>query len=264
MNKINYLKTFLINITFMIGTFSVCSQESVIYSTKFESTDGFTATQSYNNTTEIFSGATGKQWGTFYGSPSTTSPIVDLQSMQMRWYTSAPSSFGYTYTNFDLAKVTKATFKAANTTGINVIVSYSTDGGATYVGFQTFTLSATSTDYSYPISATGAFPLVRIKFQLALVGSAPTATSRLYLDDLSVYGITVATALPKITQNQDIYPSNGNVLLTASAGEVIEVFSIAGQRLEHTTAVQGLNTIPVSAKGVVIVKVADRYAKVIL
>jgi len=263
MKKINYSKLLLIGVIILIGGFSAQGQETIIYSTGFESADGFTANASYNNTAEIFSGASGKQWGTFYGSPSTTSPIVDLQSMQMRWYTSATSNLGYTYTNFDLANVTKVTFKAANTAGINVIVSYSTDGGVNYVGSQTFTLSTASTAYSYPISSTGAFPLVRIKFQITYA-TAPTATSRLYLDDVSVYGISVTTASPKTLQNPGIYSSNGNVLLTASAGEIIEVFSVAGQRLEHTTAVEGLNTIPVSCKGIVIVKVADRFAKVLL
>ena len=263
MNKINYFKALLVIATFMAGTFSAWSQETAIYSTGFESADSFTASTSYNNVTELFAGATGKQWGVYYGTPSTTSPIADTQSMQMRWYTSSTTSLGYAYTNFNLAKVTKVTFKAANTSGINVIVSYSTNGGSTYTGAQTFTLSTSSNLYTYNVSATGAYPGVRLKFQLTYT-TAPTATSRLYIDDVTVYGMSSVTDVRDISQKTGISTSNGNILFSGTSGESVEVYSVSGQKLVHTTAVEGLNKIPVSVKGVVLVKVADRISKVIL
>lgn len=177
------------------------AQEAVIYSTGFESSDGFTAGTVYNNTTVAYTGNTGEQWGTYYGTPSTTGPISGSQSMQMRWYTSSTSNLGYTFTNFDLANVTKVEFKAANTSGINMIASYSTDGGTNWNGDQTFTLSSTTTDYTYNISPTGEFDNVRIRFQLTF-SSAPSGTSRLYIDDVTVYGIEAASENPPVVTSE--------------------------------------------------------------
>jgi len=198
MRKTTFLKTVLATIMLITLSFSANGQESVIYSTGFESADGFTAGTTYNNTTVTYTGASGKQWGTYYGTPSTTTPLAGSQSMQMRWYTTSASNLGYTFTNFDLANVTTVSFKAANTAGINVIVSYSTDGGTTYTNPQTYTLTTTATTYTYTVSATGAIPSVRLKFQLTYT-TAPAATSRLYLDDISVSGITAVATAPVVS-----------------------------------------------------------------
>ena len=199
MKKINFLKSFLSLILLVcLGSAQIAwGQESVIYSTGFENSEGFAAGTVYNNTTVAYSGNAGEQWGTYYGTPSTTGSISGAQSMQMRWYTSAPSSLGYTFTDFDLANVTKVEFKAANTSGINVIVSYSTDGGTSWGGDETFTLSATTTTYTYNISSTGEFANVRIRFQLTF-DSPPSGTSRLYIDDVAVYGIEATSENPPV------------------------------------------------------------------
>jgi len=57
---------------------------------------------------------------------------------------------------------------------------------------------------------------------------------------------------------------NGNVLLTAKAGETVAIYNAIGQKLVSKIVVEGLNTIPVTARGVVIVKVGTRVSKVIL
>jgi len=57
---------------------------------------------------------------------------------------------------------------------------------------------------------------------------------------------------------------NGNIVFTSAKGESIQIFNATGQRLIQKLAVEGTNSIPVSAKGVVLVKVGDRFAKVIL
>jgi len=199
MKKINFLKSFLSLILLVcLGSAQmVWGQETVIYSTGFESSEGFTAGTVYNNTTVAYSGNAGEQWGTYYGTPSTTGAISGAQSIQMRWYTSATSNLGYTFTDFDLANVTKVEFKAANTTGINVIASYSTDGGTSWGGDETFTLSTTTATYTYNISPTGEFANVRIRFQLTF-DSQPSGTSRLYIDDVSVYGIEATSENPPV------------------------------------------------------------------
>ena len=207
MKKITFLRNLLVLFTLLIGSASVMGQtEQLIYSTGFESSEGFTATTTYNNTTIRYDGPSESRWGSYYGTASTTGPISGSMSMQMRWYTAAPSNLGYIFTDFDIANATKVTFKALNTSGNNVSVSYSTDGGASYVGAQTFTLGTSASEFTYNISETGEYPSVRIRFQLV---PGTTNGSRVTIDDVSVYGMvgggspTVAT--PTFTPTSALY-----------------------------------------------------------
>ncbi len=61
-----------------------------------------------------------------------------------------------------------------------------------------------------------------------------------------------------------IYSSNGKVTFTSGAGRTLEIYNSVGQRIISTKTVEGLNTIPVSTRGVVLVKVDKRIARVIL
>lgn len=192
MRKFTFLKMMLLAVV-MVGSMGVWGQtETVIYSTGFESSEGFVASTTYNNTAEKFQGPTGKQWGIVMGTASTTGPIAGSQSMQMRSY-AANTTVGYAYTNFNLANVTKVTFSAkaydANTPDFKAY--YSTDGGATWVGATTFTVGTTVSSYTLNVSATGAYPSVRIKIENYINNTA----GRLTIDDVSVYGM-ITTALP--------------------------------------------------------------------
>jgi len=199
---------------------------SQVYSTGFESSEGFTSSTVYNNSDLLVSGPSGKQWSTFFGTPSTTSALIGNQSMQMRWYTTTPSSKGYTMTNFGTSGVGSVTFNAANTAGINVIVSYSLNG-TTWLSPQTFTLTATSTSYTYnvPSSATGA---LRFKFELTYT-SAPSATSRLYIDNVKFNSPTMAVVdatKGKATLVKNTIVSNDVIFGTSAK---VSVYNIAGQ-----------------------------------
>ena len=104
--------------------------------------------------------------------------------------TSAPDNLGYTFTDFDLANVTKVEFLASNTNGINVTVSISIDGGVTWISDELFTLTTTPKEYTYNV------PLqyqdesnVRVKFTVRRPDPEPTAISRLYIDDVKIYGL---------------------------------------------------------------------------
>lgn len=66
------------------------------------------------------------------------------------------------------------------------------------------------------------------------------------------------------TKNTNIYASNGNIVLSASANQTVEIFNAVGQKLLSHKAVEGINTIPVSTKGLVLVKVGNQISKVIL
>lgn len=191
MRKITFFRNLIVLVALLIGSGSVTGQtEQVIYSTGFEAAESFTAGTVYNNTTVKMDGPAGQQWGTYYGTASTTGPIAGSMSMQMRYYTANPDRHGYTYTDFDLSNVTKVVFKALNTSGNNVSVSYSTDGGSTYTGAQTFILGTSASTFTYNISATGEYASVRIRFQLV---PGTTNSTRVTLDDVQVYGMVSAT-----------------------------------------------------------------------
>ncbi len=199
---------------------------SQLYSTGFESSEGFTSNTVYNNSDLLVSGPSGKQWSTFFGTPSATSPLVGNQSMQMRWYTSSASSKGYTMTNFTTSGVSNVTFNAANTTGINVIVSCSTNG-TTWLSPQTFTLTTTSTSYTYnvPSSATGA---LRFKFELTYT-TAPSGTSRLYIDNVKFNAPTMAVV--DATKTRANLVKNTIVVndLIFGTSAKVSVYNLAGQ-----------------------------------
>lgn len=206
---------------------------SQVYSTGFESSEGFTSSTVYNNSDLLISGPSGKQWSTFFGTPSTTAALTGSQSMQMRWYTSSAASKGYTMTNFTTSGVGSVTFNAANTAGINVIVSYSLNG-TTWLSPQTFTLTTTSTAYTYnvPSLVTGA---LRFKFELTYT-TAPSATSRLYIDDVKFNGPSLAVVdatkgksnLVKntIVSNEIIFGEAARVSVYNTTGQIVKTAEV--------------------------------------
>lgn len=165
--------------------------DTIIYQTGFEASESFENGNDYQNDDIIFTGATGHQWGTVHGTPSVNDALCGEQSMQMRYYTNAQHGghIGYTFTNFDLNDVTRVTFKAKSTNNLNMIVSYSTDGGDTYVGADTIELTSQARNYTYLVSETGENAFVRLRFTMELPTPAPTSTSKLFLDSVVVYGI---------------------------------------------------------------------------
>lgn len=156
--------------------------ETVLYSTGFESSQGFSSSTVYNNTVIAYFGPSQQQWGFYHGATSTTGPITGLQSAQMRYYTGTPSYLGYTFTNFDISNVTRITYKLSIASGLGTYISISTDGGNTWSTPSTPTLN--SGLYSFNINESGN---VRVKIGLTVTGS-PANAARLTLDDVTIYG----------------------------------------------------------------------------
>ncbi len=161
--------------------------ETIIYETGFESSEEFDSAQSYNQNEKDY-GPTGKEWGFYYGCPSTTGAISGGQSAQMRWYDSSPDNHGYIVSKFNLYNVTRIEFKAAKTSTIYLVVSISIDEGATWIKEQTYYLTTSSVEYTYDFGS-DEYENVRIKFQLTYDSdSNPSDKARLYIDDIKVYG----------------------------------------------------------------------------
>lgn len=62
----------------------------------------------------------------------------------------------------------------------------------------------------------------------------------------------------------EAWVNNGNILFNATAGELVEVFNIAGQKISTFITNDGVNTLTINAKGVIIIKINERTAKIIL
>lgn len=235
MKKITFLRNLIVLVALLVGSGSAFAQtEQVIYSTGFESAEGFTASTSYNNTTVKYQGPTGQQWGIFMGTASTTNALTGAQSMQMRSY-SGNYTAGSAFTNFNLANVTKVTFKALayNSSTTNLNAYYSTDGGSTWSAPTSIAVSTTTTEYTYNISATGEFSTVRIKIEHPLVNLA----GRLTIDDVQVYGMvsstpTVATPSIEVTsgvaKTTDTYFNTAEVTLSSSTDGASIYYTLDG------------------------------------
>ena len=165
--------------------------EEIIYTCGFESSEGFTTSQSYQGT--VTSVTTGKQWKVHYGTPSTSSKISGSQSLAMRLYSS--NNYGYSQMEFDLKNVTKVEYKAKAATSGNAKILlntfYSTDGGKNWIQVDTDkTLSTTATSYTFTVSANGAFDSVRVKFAISPNSTKPSKSSiQLTIDDIAIYGM---------------------------------------------------------------------------
>ena len=53
-------------------------------------------------------------------------------------------------------------------------------------------------------------------------------------------------------------------MVSASAGQMVDIYNTVGQKLVSKVATDGLNSISVDAKGVVIVKVGNSITKLAL
>lgn len=177
------LNTLTVNID---NSVTIEKADIAIYTCGFEAAEGFDAGTDYQSTTTT--GPANMQWYTYYGNTSAVNPSgTEGQNMQCRWYTASKTAIGYTQMTFDITKATYVTFNAASTGGLQVKAEYSTDQGATWQNAETFTLATTyGAPFNYTISKEGI--TARVKFSVVLPAKAPTSNSRLYLDNVTVYG----------------------------------------------------------------------------
>ena len=149
----------------------------------FESSEGFTASTTYNNeSTPNTQGPTGEKWNFIMGTPSSNDALKNSQSAQMRSY-SGNYTAGYVMMTYNISRVTKVKFLAKNNGTGALHCYYSTNSGSTWVGDQNMNINNTATYYTYTVSATGAYANVRIKFQNETTNSA----GRVYIDSVYIY-----------------------------------------------------------------------------
>lgn len=81
-------------------------------------------------------------------------------------------------------------------------------------------------------------------------------------DEMSV--ATLGTAVPELNAGLNLRVVGGGIVFDAVADQLVEVYNAMGQRIKSTITVDGLNTVAVGNKGVVLVKVGAQIQKVIL
>ncbi|MEI6751640.1 MAG: YDG domain-containing protein [Paludibacter sp.] len=89
--------------------------------------------------------------------------------------------------------------------------------------------------------------------------SSPGATSVTFQLNAGIW-----TALNNVYANLSVSASDGVIRFTAVAGQVMELYNAVGRKLLVKQTISGMNTIPVASKGLVIVKVGNQIAKVVL
>lgn len=235
-SKANWENSESVTATYTVVAPTPVYNDTIIYYTGFENEEGFTASSSYNNDNPLYSGPTDHQWVIIHGTPSTTSKISGLQSLQMRYYGSTAGSnnhfghIGHATMDFDLNDVTKVTFAAKNTNNINVAVSYSIDGGNTFMGEDTIQLSSTAQNYTYNISESGEYAFVRLRFAVALPENPATSTCNLIIDSVVVYGIP--GRVHDIVEKPVISPNSG---MLTSATPITITCATSGASIYYTT-----------------------------
>ena len=169
-------------------TVKKASTANVLYSTGFESGEGFTAGTNYQAT--VTQGPDGKKWETYYGTVSTSSKITGDNSLAMRLYPS--ENYAYSKMLFDVeGPISLVSFKAkAGTSGGAVIklkIEYSTDSGTTWSAVDGFTAEKlTSQAKEYSFAVTGNPTKYRLRFSIDPTSTRPESNknAQLTIDDI--------------------------------------------------------------------------------
>lgn len=189
-----YTKLLLLVACVMMGS-TAWAEEEIIYSTGFESSEGFTANTTYNNTSVAYYGPSSKQWGTIYGCATTNAYTAGSQGLQMRIYKNQTSPNPNVFTNFSVAnpgyEITKI-YLEAKTDNKSVFKGFklqiSTDGGESWTDAKTHTFSGTSKE---TMTYTPASPITDEDVRLRVYVhnfTAGSSTQKCTIDEVKVYG----------------------------------------------------------------------------
>ena len=72
------------------------------------------------------------------------------------------------------------------------------------------------------------------------------------------------TEVNSVLSSLNVYAYYGKIYINANAGESLDIYNSVGQRIMHTITAEGLNSISVPARGVLLVKLGNKLSKVIL
>jgi hypothetical protein len=179
--------------------------------------------------------------------------------------TTEASSTGNIITPVEVALDALADYEAQLVKVNGVIISDIDGGTGLFVLARNYNLNGESN------------PIIRTQYALDYIGEPIPETAQDIVGVVLRFNTTiqlVPRSLAEITTSMGtnlktpsvngIYAFDYQVFAEAKAGDLIEIFTVSGQKVISTNAADGLNVLPVSARGLLIVKVADRVEKVIL
>lgn len=232
--------------------------QEVLYSTGFETSEGYTTSSTYN--TNVTVGPSGKQWYICNGCVSKTNKIDGGSSLHMRYYISnkkTPSA----QMKFYIDGVTDLCFKAQTSSSGKIKVEYSTDKGTTWNGAKEYQISTTVSNISYQLSET---PVNNVSIKITslitadkksvciddfkLLSSAPTTTTTFGTDSRKTFTFTNGTlegfTTPKATATKSDDNTNLSDLIeyASSDADIVAVDSKTGE-LTFTNTKFGKATI---------------------
>lgn len=150
--------------------------------------DSFTTGTNYQST--VTEGPDNAKWTVYYGTFSTNDALTGTASAQMRLYNNG--NLGYAQMNYDVANVTKVTYKAkVSNTNLKLDTFYSTDSGTSWTAVDSAkTLTTSAKSYTINVSNTGDYENVRIKFAVSSSSTKPSSSNyKLIIDDVQFYVI---------------------------------------------------------------------------
>lgn len=233
----------------------------MLYSTGFETSEGYTTSSTYN--TNVTVGPSGKQWYICNGCVSKTNKIDGGSSLHMRYYISnkkTPSA----QMKFYIDGVTDLCFKAQTSSSGKIKVEYSTDKGTTWNGAKEYQISTTVSNISYQLSET---PVNNVSIKITslitadkksvciddfkLLSSAPTTTTTtttfgansgktFTFTNGTLEGFTTPTATA--TKSDDNTNLSNLIEYTSSDADIVAVDSKTGE-LTFTNTKFGKATI---------------------
>lgn len=232
--------------------------QEVLYSTGFETSEGYTTSSTYN--TNVTVGPSGKQWYICNGCVSKTNKIDGGSSLHMRYYISnkkTPSA----QMKFYIDGVTDLCFKAQTSSSGKIKVEYSTDKGTTWNGAKEYQISTTVSNISYQLSET---PVNNVSIKITslitadkksvciddfkLLSSAPTTTTTFGANSGKTFTFTNGTLEGFTTPTATAIKSDDNTNLsnlieyTSSDADIVAVDSKTGE-LTFTNTKFGKATI---------------------
>lgn len=225
------------------------SDEVVVATVGFESSEGFTASTTYNNKDVKYFGATGKQWGTICGTAATNDAITGTQSMQMRVYKSTGPLAPYVFMNYSLPSVSKISFKAKTSDAKNTLkLSYKTTGD--WVDVATLTLTTSAKVFEHEFDAA----LENVSFKFTFVyPSSYTDKSKIVIDEVVFMGLASTTPEVPATPVLSVNPTTLEFGAAAASKTVACTIEneVSGVNVTATENVDWLST-SVSGKTVTI------------
>lgn len=154
--------------------------------------------------------------------------------------------------------------QSLNVSGVNL----NADLGLTISGNDASLFSLSQ--YSVPqTGGTLTNKIVTITYKPILAGSNTATLTMSSLGAMSVErkligNASIATDIETQDASLKVFVENGNVIFNAKTDEIVEIYNSIGQKLIQKLTVGGMNIIPVATRGILLVKIGSRIAKVIM